>query len=82
MSSVSAIDPNLSLDAVVEIRDGLLSGRIRLHFDDAVEVTPALECWRKQATATILAAYEAEIDRREQRKNRVSESRQNREGKS
>lgn len=58
------ITPDLPLQTVIDIRDGLKSGDIKLSFGAGVEMTADVAAWRDEVTAQLINAYEAELSRR------------------
>lgn len=58
------ITADLPIETVVDIRDGLKSGKIKLSFGADVEVTAEVAAWRDEITAQLIDAYEAELARR------------------
>ena len=60
----TVIPPDLPTETIIQIRDGLRSGEISVGFDPRVPVIPEMDEWRREVTAQLLAAYDAELKRR------------------
>jgi hypothetical protein len=52
---------DLPLAEVIEIRDGLKSGEIRLTFAEHVRITPEIKNWQRICTEQLIAAYEDRV---------------------
>lgn len=59
-----SVSEGLPTETIIEIRDGLKSGEIRLEFADFVEITPEVAKWQEEVTEQMIAAYDAELHRR------------------
>lgn len=59
------VHAHVSTEQVIEIRDMLRSGEMKIEFDLDVPITPEIESWRRELTEQMLAAYEREVVRRQ-----------------
>lgn len=55
---------HMSTEDIIEIRDGLKSGRVRFELGIDVEVTPEIERYLEEARVAMINAYDAVLARR------------------
>jgi hypothetical protein len=58
------VPDDLPLEHIVEIRDGLRSGEIKIVVEDDVKRTPEVEAWLAECTQQLIVAYDNEIRKR------------------
>ena len=55
---------HLSTEQIIEIRDGLKSGEIKLELDGGIPLTPEVERWLEESKAAMIEAYDLILARR------------------
>lgn len=54
----------LPIEQIVELRDGLKSGQIKISIGETIERTAEIDSWMRELTEQMIAAYDRELQRR------------------